>query len=347
VVVFLAIQGGFKMDQALRPMSTSQVLDRTFSLYRNNFVLFLGIALITPALKLVAGMGQLALFGRLVVPQGGSVDPHVMQQFMLRSLIGFGVAIVIYVIGTAFASSATVYAVSMVHLGKSTTIRESYGKIRSIVGRIIGVIARVSFIAFWPILAGYGLILLAGLFALSLGKKIGISGGILVGLTGLLALVLILVGLVWMFIAFCRYALAVPACTLERLPVKASLIRSKFLSKGRKGGIFLIYILTGIIAIALNYAFEIPALLTGGVAWVSASAQASMAIGALIWVYVATFLAGALAGPIATIAIALIYYDERVRKEAFDLQLMMEAIGMPKPAQAQAQAAGGSFPTIG
>jgi hypothetical protein len=38
-----------------------------------------------------------------------------------------------------------------------------------------------------------------------------------------------------------------------------------------------------------------------------------------------------------------------VRKEAFDLQLMMEAIGMPKPAplQAQANAAGGSFPTVG
>lgn len=66
-----------------------------------------------------------------------------------------------------------------------------------------------------------------------------------------------------------------------------------------------------------------------------------------IWQLMASFLASTLAGPIATIAIALIYYDERVRKEAFDLQLMMEAIGMPKPAQAQAQAAGGPFPTIG
>jgi len=30
---------------SLRPMSTSQVLDRTFFLYRKNFVLFAGIAL--------------------------------------------------------------------------------------------------------------------------------------------------------------------------------------------------------------------------------------------------------------------------------------------------------------
>lgn len=337
------------MDQTLRPMSTSQVLDRTFSLYRNNFFLFLGIALITPALKLLAGLGQLAIFGRLLVPQAGNhnIDAHMMQQFMIRMLIGVVISLLIYVVGTALASSATIYAVSVVHLGKTTTIRESYAKIGPIAGRIVGVIIRVSFLAFWPLLAGYGLIALAALSVAILGK--GDSAAVIAIIAGLLAFAGIVGGLVWMFIAFCRYALAVPACTLERLPVKASIIRSKFLSRGRKGGIFLIYILTAIIGIALNYAFEIPALVVGKVAWVSASAQANMAIGALIWVYVAMFLAGALAGPIATIAIALIYYDERVRKEAFDLQLMMEAIGIPKPAQpqAQAQAAGGPTPTIG
>jgi hypothetical protein len=57
-----------------------------------------------------------------------------------------------------------------------------------------------------------------------------------------------------------------------------------------------------------------------------------------IWQYVAGFIAGTLAGPIATIAIALLYYDERVRKEAFDLQLMMEAVG-EQPPQTMAAAA--------
>jgi hypothetical protein len=331
-------------------MSTSQVLDRTFSLYRNNFFLFLGIALITPALKLISALGQLAILGRPVALQaGGNVAPAAMQQFLIRTLVGAVVGILVYVLGTAVASSATVYAVSMVHLGKSTTIRDSYGKIRPILGRIIGVIVRVFFLAFWPLLAGYVLMLLGGLSAATLGKKMGIGTSVLVGMTVFFGSLVVLGGLVWMFIAFCRYGLAVPACTLERLPVKASIIRSKFLSRGRKGGIFLIYVLTAIITFALATAFEIPALIAGKVEWLSPSAQAHMALGALVWVYIATFLAGALAGPIATIALALIYYDERVRKEAFDLQLMMEAIGMPKPApaQAQTQAAGGTFPTIG
>jgi hypothetical protein len=41
---------------------------------------------------------------------------------------------------------------------------------------------------------------------------------------------------------------------------------------------------------------------------------------------VATFLSVCLVGPLATIAFSLVYFDERVRKEAFDLQLMMTTL---------------------
>ena len=41
------------MDSTLRPMSTSQVLDRTFFLYRKNFALFAGVAAVTPALSIL------------------------------------------------------------------------------------------------------------------------------------------------------------------------------------------------------------------------------------------------------------------------------------------------------
>jgi hypothetical protein len=43
-------------------------------------------------------------------------------------------------------------------------------------------------------------------------------------------------------------------------------------------------------------------------------------------VYLAGFIAGSLTGPLATIGISLLYYDERVRKEAFDLQLMLSSL---------------------
>src|SRR5258707_8661932 len=46
-------RGFFIMDSTLRPMSTSQVLDRTFFLYRKNFALFAGVAAVTPALSIL------------------------------------------------------------------------------------------------------------------------------------------------------------------------------------------------------------------------------------------------------------------------------------------------------
>jgi hypothetical protein len=38
------------------------------------------------------------------------------------------------------------------------------------------------------------------------------------------------------------------------------------------------------------------------------------------------FISTSLVGPLITIALTLIYYDQRVRKEGFDLQLMMSTL---------------------
>jgi hypothetical protein len=117
------------MDLALRPMSTSQVLDRTFYLYRNHFVLFAGIAIITPAMKLIALLVQLKIFGPMVMPQQpDAFTPQFLQAMFVRIIISVVIGTIVYLIGTALASSATAYAVSMVHLGKSTTIAEAYGQ---------------------------------------------------------------------------------------------------------------------------------------------------------------------------------------------------------------------------
>jgi len=45
-----------------------------------------------------------------------------------------------------------------------------------------------------------------------------------------------------------------------------------------------------------------------------------------------TFLGGTLATPISIIASTVFYYDLRVRKEAFDLQMMMAAVPATNPA---------------
>ena len=45
-------------------MSALQVLDRTFYIYRKYFILFVGIALVLPSLRLLASLAELAWLGK-------------------------------------------------------------------------------------------------------------------------------------------------------------------------------------------------------------------------------------------------------------------------------------------
>ncbi len=331
------------MDTALRPMSTSQVLDRTFYLYRHNFLLFLGIAMVGPALTLLASLVQLGIFGAPIVPDPSKFNPAMLQSFFARAIIGGIIGLIFYTIGQALASSATIHAVSMVHLGKTTTILESYRKIGPIFWRIIGVFLRVFLIASWPVIAAYFLMIAAalGLPLLLRAGRGAAAGGAVAGVAViLLGLFGILGGIVWAVFAYCRYGLAVPACTVENLPPKYALIRSKFLTKGSLLRIFAIIILTLVMSWILTTLFQMPAFF---IANPFAMKPGIVSAAYLFWVQLGDFLGRTLAGPIATIAIALVYYDERVRKEAFDLQLMMQALAQPP----QAAGAGAAAPGIG
>jgi len=70
--------------------------------------------------------------------------------------------------------------------------------------------------------------------------------------------------------------------------------------------------------------FQLPFLLTAGI-----RAFRSPAIGgplAHALQAAGGFISTSLLGPLLTIAFTLIYYDQRVRKEGFDLQLMMSTL---------------------
>jgi hypothetical protein len=314
-------------------MTTSQVLDRTFFLYRQNFLLFLGIALVGPGLTLMASLAQLAFFGPPVMPDPGKFEPAIFQSFFMRAMIAGLVSIVVYTVGQALASSATVHAVSMVHLGKTASIVESYRKIVPILWRIIGVFLRVILIAWWPIVAAYMLMVVAALSVPVLLRSGGggAVGGPVVGIVILLVGLLgIFGGIVWAVFAYCRYGLAVPACTVEGLQPRYALRRSKFLSSGSLGRILGIFLLTLVMSWILTSVFQIPAFFFANP---FAMKPGAVSLAYLFWAQLGSFLGQTLAGPIATIAIALVYYDERVRKEAFDLQLLIQSIEPPAQTQ--------------
>lgn len=306
------------MTTALRPMTTGELLDRTFNIYRNNFALFAGISALA-GLILVAATVLLVVLGFTVPTPGAQIDPRTVFATLAVYFVVVGL---FYLIGGSLAMGATIYAVSKVHLGQQTSIGESYSQVFPWVGRIIRIVLSIGLRMLGVLLLVYLAIVILGLALGGAARGGGTGGAVIVFI---LVLIGILVGYGFVFRVYLKYSLAVPACLLEKAGAVESLRRSAFLSKGSLWRIFLIYLLMGIIGYAFNLVLHLPATFL---------VSKNTLLIATVWQFVATFLAFTLSFPISTIAISLVYYDQRVRKEAFDLQLMMEAIGQAPPGQA-------------
>ena len=308
------------MSAPLRPLTTGELLDRTFHLYRNNFVLFAGIAALA-ALLFVAGLVLLLALGfTLPAPMEGS-DPRAM---FIPIAIYLGLLGLFLLIGTSLATGATVYAVSKVHLGQPGSIHESYGKVFPKIGRLIVIVLSV-------FLRMLGMLVLAYLAMI----PIGILAGLIVAasrgnsVVDTIIMVVIIIAAVVMvyglaFRVYLKYSLAVHACMLENTRINDSLRRSAFLTQGALWRLFLITLLMGVIAFALNLALS----------WPGELLLKPASIVGIVWPFLATFVAYSISFPISTIAIALAYYDQRVRKEALDLQLMMDSVDQAPQAAA-------------
>lgn len=311
------------MNSILRPMSTSEVLDRMFHLYRNNFLLFTGIALIASSVSLAAQLASLFAFGPSV---------ELMSNARWGSLlVSSAVTSIAFLFGYALASGATMDAVSKVHLGKQTTIRESYAKVWPSFWRILRIIFLVYTYILGPVLLSFTALMIVGTL-IAKASRAGVNTPTTVMAAGIAALVIfvcMIAALVWMCIASPRYSLAVAASVLEGVPARQAMRRSRFLTKGSIGRVWLIFLITGVMTFVLSYVLQLPVLLLNGTMFLTAGVHLTKI--SAVGIYVAQYLSGALAGPIATVAIALLYYDERIRKEAFDLQLMAQAISDPSP----------------
>ena len=103
-------------------------------------------------------------------------------------------------------------------------------------------------------------------------------------------------------------------------------------------GILGIYVLIAILGFVITWLIQTPLLLVTGLR--ALRDPSAMSTGAHVISVIGAFVSSSLVGGLVTIALTLIYYDQRVRKEGFDLQLMMSS--MQPGAQAPAAAAAGA-----
>jgi hypothetical protein len=149
---------------------------------------------------------------------------------------------------------------------------------------------------------------------------------ILGGLVTILGFVACIIPGIWLWVAF---ALAVPVLLMEDRRGWKALSRSRALVKGFWWRAFAIMVLGIILGWIISTAIG---GLIGGAAAFGTSSDEDVA-GAVAQVIAGT-IAKLITTPFIAAFVTVLYFDLRVRKEAFDLQLLAERIGVEPPAGA-------------
>jgi hypothetical protein len=312
----------------LRAMTLGDLLDAAFHLYRAHFLSFVGIvALLQVPLAMVQFLAQVLIGNRALVewmrlsarpPQlrpGQSVfDVLPIGNLLATTAAVAGINILLSLFVQSLIAGALAHAIARCYMGQPLTITSAY----LLGARRYGSLILASLILTAAPLAA--LLLVGGSVA---GGAAAFAGrarpGLLIGLAALLALGSLLVVVPLLIFFGIRFLLATQAIVLEERGPLAGLGRSWRLVGGsfwRVLGIvatisILIYILAGlpttIVNVALSFAGGDPL----------DNLVRNQAITTLV-----SQIGTILAQPIALTIYTLLYYDLRIRKEGYDIEIL-------------------------
>jgi hypothetical protein len=287
------------MAEPLRPLSTGALLDRAVRFYRRNVLLFAGIAVPMLLIAVISEAVSLATGATPVLP-AAPVPGQLPHIDWLRFGIVLTLLILVGAIVGAYVAGATVEAVSHLELGEPATIGACYREVSRRVAPVIGVNLLVAILAVAPTMLGF--------LAMFLIPNVS-------PIAGAVAAVLVLAGIVVSFWILLRLIVVVPAVVLERPGVAGAIRRSAALTKGFMGRVLLVLLAAICVYFAISFVFSLAA----GVVMV-----ATRSLRAVQWTaFGGSCVSTLVVTPLITIAFTLLFFDLKVRKEGFDLDLLL------------------------
>ena len=304
----------------LRPLSTGEILDRTFALYRQRFWLYCGLAAIAAAFGTLVQLGQMMYMGGIMGTAQQKVPVQPTAASIKVLLIGMVVTIaasLFHFFAYSLTQAATVSAVSSIYLGHETSMSIAFKAVRGKWYRFAG----IAFWQGWSAIWIFMLLIIPAFVVITLGASRG--GGAALTVVGVILMILALLSLIYGIIAYLRNSLAIAASVFEKLKIRPSMRRSKTLAAGLKWRLFLVLLMMTVLS-----------SVAGGLLFPFALfAQHSHALTKLLSEgaeLLLTFVTQSLIGPLGAIAFCLFYFDSRVRKEGFDIEALMDrSLGSP------------------
>ncbi|MFE3637172.1 hypothetical protein [Streptomyces sp. NPDC059168] len=312
----------------LRPLGVGEILDGAVSTMRTHWRTVLGISL---TVAVVTQLGVILLQGFLLNDNATTDalnDQNASGSEILRALgtlmAGVSVVGVISVVGSIVATALLTTVTSRAVLGRPVSTGEAWRDARPQVPRLFGLLLLLGLISAGVVFGGA----LPGILVLALGGNEG--AGIALLVLGMLAAVVVAI---WLTV---RFSLASPALMLERQGIVKSMIRSAKLVRGSWWRVLGIQMLAGLIANVVSSLVVIPFALIAGAAaggdgmatFITAGSQGTG------WTFLIISGIGSVLGAMITLPITagvtvLLYIDQRIRREALDLELA-RAAGVPE-----------------
>lgn len=313
------------MNEGLHPLRLGEILDRTAHIYRARFFAFFGIAVIPAATMFVFAAGLLSVITWTGANlKTGASGAGALAWVLLVLLI---VLLVPATLGAiAIGEAAIADAAARSFLGHPITIRGAYKSAWSHGWRYIGLLLLQGLtIVLGPAVAFlviFGILVATSVRGMATNDPSPIFGAIVFVL-------LLVVGAfaVWMLLRVC---LAFPACVVEQTTAWNAVRRGTRLSLGTKRRILVLYILGLLLSQILAWAVAFPAMIA--IAFIPGlqGQKHAQLVGVIMLIvsYGAVFAIRALTKPVYGIALTLFYFDQRIRKEGFDIEWMMQQAGM-------------------
>lgn len=289
----------------LQPMSLGGILDRGVQIFRAQPLLFFGLGTIS-------GLAQVAYQLATVHPK--SVSDLTASHIALVTA-SYGATFIFWVANIvlqAICTAATCLAASRVNLGEAISIRSAFGAFSSKGGRLVGLSFLQGIYAGWPFIV-------VALVAVIVAEGLGSSASSFY----VMAFIWIL-GSIPCIALFARYALAYPACAIENLSASSSIERSVSLGEGSRLKICCGFLVPLVPAFALSFGcmalikfFQANSPLLAGSPISVAGINGAVAL-----------VADLVFTLFSAIVLTLLYYDQRIRREGYDIEKMMESAGM-------------------
>ncbi len=302
---------------ALRPLGVSDILDGALGYIRRNPRTVLGLsAALSLVLLVLSFVTNLASFQSLASvgsalsdPTEPSADPTTLVSGGgdITSLVGVLLSVPVSILATGLLTVVVGQAV----LGRRMSAGQAWRAARPRLWTLIGLTLLLGLIVGGIAIGGLAVAVLLGILVGGANAVVGILLGLVLGAAALVCAA-------WLAV---RFLLAPVVVMLEKAGVRTALRRSARLVTGSWWRICGIYLLAQIIAGVVGQVLTLPFAIGGivlGAAFPSTGAFWWLALAAI---GLGTFVSSLVTMPFMAGVTALQYVDQRIRREALDIEL--------------------------